>query len=62
MQEQIDSARNYYRQLMFLYIKESHPASSRLNATLHKILKTVRDTAEHVREKVLGQYDRDVEL
>ena len=33
---------------MFLYIKATHPASSRLNATLHKILKTVRDTAEHV--------------
>ena len=56
LQEQIDAARNYYRHLMFLFIKENRPPSSRLNATIHRIMKTVRDTAEYVREQVLGQY------
>ena len=62
LQDCIDCARNYYRQLMFLYIKETRHASSRLNATLHRILKTARNTAEHVREQVLGQYLRDDDL
>ena len=49
IQDQVDDARNSYCRLMFLFIKDRFPESSRLNATLHKVLKTVRDFAEQVR-------------
>ena len=49
--EKIDAARNYYQQLLFRYTKQtnSEDQSSRLNATLHRALKTVKDYAENVR-------------
>merc|ERR1712227_765410 len=40
-QEKIDTARNYYQQLLFRY--------TRLNATLHRALKTVKDFSENIR-------------
>ena len=51
IQEKIDTARNYYQQLLFRYTKETNPddQSSRLNATLHRALKTVKDYAENIR-------------
>ena len=52
-QDQVDHARNYYRRLMFLFIKDRIPDSSRLNATLHRVLKTVRDFAEHIRSVLM---------
>ena len=55
-QDAVDLARNYYSKLMFLYIKETRPhsaESSRLNATLHRTLKTVRDLAEDIRYQEL---------
>ena len=51
MQEKIDTARNYYQQLLFRYTKEtsSEDQGSRHNATLHKALKTVKDFGEKIR-------------
>jgi len=48
-QATVDQARNYYRQLLYLYIKVTTSNYSRLNAKLHQVLKTVRDLAELVR-------------
>jgi len=50
-QEKVDKARNYYQQLLFRYIKETNgeDQSSRLNATLHRALKTVKDFGENIR-------------
>jgi len=50
-QEKIDSARNFYQQLLYRFIKGTNPedASSRLNATLHRALKTVKDFGEKMR-------------
>lgn len=50
-QEKIDTARNYYQQLLFRYTKEtsSEDQGSRHNATLHKALKTVKDFGEKIR-------------
>ena len=51
LQEKIDTARNYYQQLLFRYTKEtsSEDQGSRHNATLHKALKTVKDFGEKIR-------------
>lgn len=50
-QEKIDTARNYYQQLLFRYTRETSPEdqSTRLNATLHRALKTVKDFSENIR-------------
>lgn len=50
-QEKIDTARNYYQQLLFRYMNEtsSEEQGSRHNATLHKALKTVKDFGEKIR-------------
>jgi len=50
-QEKIDSARNFYQQLLFKYIKGTNPEdiSSRFNATLHRALKSVKDFGEQLR-------------
>merc|ERR1719300_1261063 len=50
-QEKVDKARNYYQQLLFRYTKETNAEdqSSRLNATLHRALKTVKDFGENIR-------------
>ena len=51
LQEKVDKARNYYQQLLFRYTKETNAEdqSSRLNATLHRALKTVKDFGENIR-------------
>lgn len=50
-QEKIDTARNHYQQLLFRYTRETSPEdqSSRLNATLHRALKTIKDFSENIR-------------
>ena len=51
LQEKIDTARNYYQQLLFRYTKEmsSEDQGSRHSATLQKALKTVKDFGEKIR-------------
>jgi len=50
-QYKVDVARNYYQQLLFRYIKKTHPETqcSRLMASLQRALKTVKDFAEKIR-------------
>ena len=57
LQEKIDTARNYYQQLLFRYTKEtsSEDQGSRHNATLHKALKTVKDFGETIQSEVLNK-------
>jgi len=50
-QHKIDTARSYYQQLLFRYMKNTNPDDqcTRLMATLNKALKTVKDFAEKIR-------------
>jgi len=48
-QASIDEAHSYYRQLLFLCIKATTADSPRLNAKLHRVLKTSKDLAELLR-------------
>jgi len=50
-QYKVDAARNYYQQLLFRYMKKTHPENqcSRLMALLQRTLKTVKDFAEKIR-------------
>ena len=59
-QTQIDRARNHYHQLLFVYIKATRSESSRLNASLHKAMKTVKDVAEYTRSHVLWQTNNEI--
>ena len=52
-QRKIDLARAHYLQLLFRYTKTMGSGSSRLNATLHRVLKTVKDFAEQMRSQVV---------
>ena len=53
LQHKIDLARAHYLQLLFRYTKTANHESSRLNATLHRVLKTVKDFAEQIRCQVV---------
>jgi len=56
-QDQIDTARDYYRKLMFFYLKETNPDGSHINIIVHRVLKTVRDFGENFRSQVLKSKD-----
>ena len=47
----IDTARTFYQHLLFRYTKETCPEdqSSRYNATLHRVLKIIKDFGEKIR-------------
>merc|ERR1719483_1945228 len=48
-EDQIDFSRNHYSHLLFRYIKTTNHNSSRQNASMHKILKNVKDLADRCR-------------
>ena len=53
----VDAARSYYLQLLYRYMKLTNTQSSRLNASLHSILKTVKDYGEAIRSQFVLNFD-----
>ena len=53
----VDTARSYYLQLLYRYMKLTNTQSSRLNASLHSILKTVKDYGEAIRSQFVLNFD-----
>jgi len=53
----VDAARSYYLQLLYRYMKLTNTESSRLNASLHSILKTVKDYGEAIRSQFVFNVD-----
>jgi len=54
----IDTARSYYLHLLYRYMKLTNSDSSRLNASLHSILKTVKDYAELIRSQLVVNFNQ----
>jgi len=50
-QSKVDAGRSYYLQLLFKYMEVTHPREEcpRLIATLHRVLQTVKESAEKIR-------------
>ena len=52
----IDTARGYYLHLLYRYLKLINQQSSKINASLHSVLKTVKDCAEEIRSQLVGNF------
>merc|ERR1712156_1098998 len=50
-QSKVDTGRSYYLQLLFKYMEVTHPREEcpRLIAALHRVLQTVKESAEKIR-------------
>ena len=53
LQLAIDQARGYYLNLLYRYLSLTHHQSSRINASLHSTLKTLKDFAEQIRSQLV---------
>ena len=52
----IESARYEVRLLLYRYLKLINQQSSKINASLHSVLKTVKDCAEEIRSQLVGNF------